>query len=145
MPTTANTMIFTANGTTYTDTGVVAAKSTSGGQTTIGVAGGNAAKETAGFTLYNESTAGTSYQVGPITLNGTTESYSTLVYAFNNAPTDSGSYGPPIGATSSVGNITIVSISATNIQATFNATLTRLTGNGPSTIQMTGGVNATLH
>jgi hypothetical protein len=144
VPTTANTMVYTAGGVTYTDT-AYAIKNTSSNITTIAVAGGSGSpNQGLGFGLVNETTTGT-YTVGPITLNGTSPSYSTMEYSFKNTTGDSGSYSSPTAATSSVGNITVTSISATNIQATFNGTLTLLKGNGPQTIVITnGGVNATI-
>jgi hypothetical protein len=145
VPSTPNTMVFTANGTTYTDT-CYAVQTTASGISNITVGGGSGSPDQGlGFSLINESAVGTSYNVGPISINGSSTSYATMEYSFNNKSGDSGSYSSPIAGTSSVGTITITSLSATNIQATFNGTLTLLKGNGPSTITITnGGVNATI-
>jgi hypothetical protein len=142
VPTTPNTIVFTANGTTYTDT-CIAVKTTASGVTSISVGGGSGtANQGIGFSLSNESSTGVGYEVGPITLNGNSASFATMEYSFNTSG-DSGAYSSPVSGGSSVGTITIASISATSIQATFNGTLTLLKGNGPSTISITnGGVNA---
>ncbi len=143
VPTTPNTIVFTANGTTYTDT-CIAVKTTASGVTSITVGGGSGTpNQGIGFSLSNESSTGVGYEVGPITLNGTSASFATMEYSFKNTTGDSGAYSSPVNGGSSVGTITIASISSTNIQATFNGTLTLLKGNGPSTMSITnGGVNA---
>ncbi len=147
VPSTPHTIVFTVNGTTYTDTNAYAVQTSVPGIMSITVAGGNDGTTAGGlgFALINESTVGTSYAVGPVTFSGTAETYATMDYGFNNNSGDTGTYSSPIAGTTSVGNITITSLSATNLQATFNGTLTLLKGNGPSTMTITnGGVNATI-
>jgi hypothetical protein len=114
VPTTPHTMVFTANGITYTDTNAYAVQTSVPGIMSITVAGGNDGTTAGGLglALINESTVGTSYEVGPISFTGSSTSYATMDYGFNNNSGDTGTYSSPIAGTSSVGNITITSLSA---------------------------------
>jgi hypothetical protein len=140
VPTAANTMYITVNG--ATDTLVASAyDTTSSGVKGIDIGGVNAAGMAVNITIATISSTG-SYDIGKVNLSPA--GYVILSYAYRNSSGTVVTYTSPTQPTltsSSVGNLTITSISSSNVQATFSGTLTLQ--NGTSTVTITnGGVNA---
>ncbi len=141
----ANTMYVTTGGKTDTLT-ASGHSSSAGGISSVSVVGASLASTGAGFTLENISSKGT-YDVGTVSYTGGTISgVFAMVYSYKDAQGNSVTYSSPANGTTSVGSLTITSISSTAIQATFsNCTLTLQSGNGPQTVLLTSGsVNATI-
>ncbi|HEY3875748.1 MAG TPA: hypothetical protein VGM92_09745 [Candidatus Kapabacteria bacterium] len=143
IPTTPNTMVITVGG--VTDTLVATAYDTSYSGvkgivvTGVGLSGVNVSILLANITTTN------SYNVGSLSISGTSPVYVVMSYtAFVNGTTTT--YTSPTNPTAAftpVGTLTVAALTSTNIQAAFNATLTQQ--NGTATVSITnGGVNATF-
>jgi hypothetical protein len=144
VPSTANTMIITVGGTTDTIY-VTGIDSTVSGVKTIIVGGVNAAGIGVTIDLVNITAAGT-YNIGPVTGSITSPGWVVMTYSISsksgNATTYTSPQQPGVG-TSSVGSISITTLSSSSLEATFYGTLTLQ--NGSTTVTITsGGVNATF-
>lgn len=125
-----DTMIVTVDGTAYTFT---AAGATNGGITTV--AGGDASGRTVGFNLQNITGPGT-YSVG---LTGGV----TLTYSYMNG-SESIAYSTLV--LSGGGTVTVQELTDSTCKATFNGTVTKISGSGGagSAVITNGSVNARL-
>jgi hypothetical protein len=150
IPSTPNTMVVTVSG--KTDTLIArAADTTIYGIKGTGVAGAGASGTTksgfaAGFVLGNITSTGT-YNVGTVASLSNPLAYVVIFYSYTDATGNLVKYSTPTTpGTSSVGTVTITTLTATNIQGTFNGTLTLQSGSGPQTDTIiNGGVNATIY
>jgi len=142
VPTTSNTMTYTADGTSYTQT-AMGIKVNAGGQSTLTIAGADATGRGTGFTLTNISGTG-SHDVGLMGMSGTTPSMIIMNYTYVNG-IDTVQYSTPTTMLSSVGKLNITEMTATTFKGTFDATLTKLKGaTGAATVHLVGGVNSTV-
>ena len=145
VPTTANTMDVTIDGTVRLGLAAQGSKSSSSGLTVTAVVGFEAATgKTVIITLTNITSIGT-YDVGVTNFGSCSFSSVAMTYSTKDASGKSLNYSSPAAGTSSVGQLVITEFTATSIKATFNATLSLQSGTGPATVSITnGGLNAAI-
>ncbi len=148
VPTTPNTMIFTIGTTNDTlaatagDTTIYGIKGT--GVVGVGASGTSKSGFGCGIILGNITSTGT-YNVGAVTTSSPLTDV-LIYYSYVDTTGNPVKYATPTTpGLSSVGTVTIDTLTASSVVGTFNGTLTLKSGNGPQTVTISnGGFRATI-